>query len=130
MAWLRESPRKPRQQAVRAGQRAELIATALLRLKGYRILARDYRAGVGELDIVARRGRLLAVVEVKRRHHLLSALEAVTDRQQRRIVRATEAFVARHAGMDELDIRFDVIVVQPHRPPTHIMDAWRPRGDR
>jgi putative endonuclease len=75
MAWLRESPRKPRQQAVRAGRRAELIATALLRLKGYRILARDYRAGVRELDIVARRGRLLAVVEVKRRHHLLSALE-------------------------------------------------------
>ncbi len=127
MAWLRESSRKSRQRAARAGRRAEMIAAVLLRLKGYRILARDYRAGVGELDIVARRGRLLAVVEVKRRHALLPALEAVTDRQQRRIARATEAFVARHAGMDELDIRFDVIVVQPHRPPTHIMDAWRPR---
>ena len=126
MTWLRESSRQPRQRAYRAGQRAEMIAAVLLRLKGYRILARDYRAGVGELDIVARRGRLLAVVEVKRRRDMLTALEAVTARQQRRIARATEVFVSRHAGFDKLDIRFDVIVIQPHRPPAHIVDAWRP----
>jgi putative endonuclease len=81
MAWLRESPRKSRQRAAHAGRQAEMIAVVLLRLKGYRILTRDYRAKVGELDIVARRGRLLAVDEVKRRHALLPSLEAVTDRQ-------------------------------------------------
>lgn len=103
-----------------------MLAAALLRLKGYRILARDYRAGVGELDIVARRGRLLAMVEVKRRRDMAAALAAVTARQQRRIARAAQAFVARHVGLGDLDIRFDVIVVRPHRPPRHIKDAWRP----
>ncbi|MBT5193385.1 MAG: hypothetical protein HOM07_13635, partial [Rhodospirillaceae bacterium] len=57
---MREPANKPRQRAYRSGRGAEVMAAALLRLKGYRILARDYRAGVGELDIVARRGRLLA----------------------------------------------------------------------
>ncbi len=103
-----------------------MLAAALLRLKGYRILARDYRAGVGELDIVARRGRLLAVVEVKRRPDMAAALAAVTARQQRRIARAAQAFLASHMGLGDLDIRFDVIVVRPHRPPRHIKDAWRP----
>ena len=126
MIWMRESATKPRQRAYRSGRGAEVMAAALLRLKGYRILARDYRAGVGELDIVARRGRLLAVVEVKRRRNLRHGLEAVTLRQQRRIARATEAFISRHAGLGDLDVRFDVIVVVPHRPPRHIMDAWRP----
>ena len=81
MAWLRESPRKSRQRAAHAGRQAEMIAAVLLRLKGCRILALDYRAGVGKLGIVAQQGRLLAVVEVKRRHALLPSLEAVTDRQ-------------------------------------------------
>lgn len=128
MAKSSESALRPRQRAYRAGRKAEVIAAALLRLKGYRILARDYRAGVGELDIVARRGRLLAVVEVKRRRDLATALAAVTARQQRRIARAAEAYVARHLGLAELDVRFDVIVVLPYRPPRHIKDAWRPEA--
>jgi putative endonuclease len=123
---IKESPQLRRKQAYRAGRRAEMMAVVLLRLKGYRILARDYRAGVGELDIVAKRGRLLAVVEVKRRRDMASALAAITDRQRRRIVRATEAFVARHKWLGEMDIRFDAIVVLPNRPPKHIKDAWRP----
>jgi|TARA_B100002003_G_scaffold247203_1_gene278289 putative endonuclease len=126
MAREVETARMPRRRAYRAGRRAETIAAALLRLKGYRILARDYRAGVGELDIVARRGRLLAVIEVKRRRDMASALAAVTHRQQRRIARAAQAFMARHTGLADLDIRFDVIVVLPHRLPKHIKDAWRP----
>jgi len=126
LARFGESVLKPRQRAYRAGRKAEMIASALLRLKGYRILARDYRAGVGELDIVARRGRLLAVIEVKRRRDLAMALDAVSARQRRRIARAAAAYVGRHSGLADLDIRFDVIVVLPHRPPRHIKDAWRP----
>ncbi|MDP6688292.1 MAG: YraN family protein [Alphaproteobacteria bacterium] len=128
MAGGNDSVQKPRRRAYWAGRRAEMVAAALLRLKGYRILARDYRAGVGELDIVARRGQLLAVVEVKRRRDLATALAAVTVRQRRRIARAAEAFVARHQGLAGLAIRFDVIVVLPHRPPKHLMDAWRPEA--
>ena len=128
MAGMDDLTRKPRRRAYWAGRRAEMIAATLLRLKGYRILARDYRAGVGELDIVARRGQLLAVVEVKRRRDMASALAAVTMRQQRRIARATEAFMTRHQGLAGLAARFDVIVVLPHRPPWHLKDAWRPEA--
>jgi putative endonuclease len=123
---VKESPQSVRKQAYRAGRRAEMMAVLLLRLKGYRIMARDYRAGVGELDIVARRGRLLVVIEVKRRRDMTSALTAITDRQRRRIIRATEAFMARHKWLGDMDIRFDAIVVLPNRPPRHIKDAWRP----
>ncbi len=77
------------------------------------------------MDIVGRRGQLLAVIEVKRRRDMATALGAVTARQQRRIARAAEAFVARHTGLGDLNIRFDIIVVLPHRPPKHIKDAWR-----
>ncbi|MBT5898484.1 MAG: YraN family protein [Rhodospirillaceae bacterium] len=126
MAEAKDAVGKPRRRAYRAGRRAEMIAAALLRLKGYRILARDYRAGVGELDIVARRGRLLAVIEVKRRRDMATALAAVTARQQRRITRAAQAFLARHIGLADLDLRFDVIAVLPYRLPRHIKDAWRP----
>ncbi len=121
----RESDGKRRRRAYWSGRRAEFVAAAWLRLKGYRILARDFRSSVGELDIVARRGRLLAIVEVKRRRNLQLALEAVTPRQQQRIARAAEAFVARHGGLDDLDIRFDIIIVRPHGAPKHITDAWR-----
>ncbi|MBC8241402.1 MAG: YraN family protein [Alphaproteobacteria bacterium] len=69
MAWAKEAARKPRLRAYRAGRRAEMVASALLRLKGYRILARDYRAGVGELDIVARRGQTLVEIDGKPRRN-------------------------------------------------------------
>ena len=78
------------------------------------------------MDIVARRGRLLAVIEVKRRRDMATALAAVTARQQRRITRAAQAFLARHIGLADLDLRFDVIAVLPYRLPRHIKDAWRP----
>jgi len=68
---------------------------------------------------------LLVVVEVKRRRDVATALAVVTTRQQRRIARAAEAFMARNSGLGELDARFDVIVALPHRPPKGIKDAWR-----
>ena len=116
---------KRRQRAYRRGRRAEALAALLLRLKGYRVLARGFRTPVGELDIVARRGRVLAVVEVKRRATVAGALEAITPRQRRRIARATEAFLARRRELGDLTVRFDVMLVLPWRPPRHIMDAWR-----
>ena len=112
--------------AWRAGRWAERIAALLLSAKGYRILARGLRSPVGELDIVARRGGVLAVVEVKTRAEEADALLAVTPRQRRRIARAAEAFHARLAERARLTLRFDVVLVLPWRAPRHIMDAWRP----
>jgi len=117
---------RDRRAAERAGKRAERIAALLLRLKGYRILARGLRSRVGELDIVARRGGVLAIVEVKTRADEAEALEAVTPRQRRRLARAAQAFHARLPDAAALTIRFDVALVVPRRLPRHIMDAWRP----
>ncbi|MGH6961371.1 MAG: YraN family protein, partial [Dongiaceae bacterium] len=97
--------------------------------KGYRILAHDLRSPVGEIDIVAQRGRTLAIIEVKARDTVDSAVEAVTLRQRARIVRAAERFLAGRPQFAGYAVRFDVIMVTPGRWPRHLSDAWRPDGD-
>src|SRR5579859_5669943 len=109
----REAAAERRRQAYRAGRVAETLCVWLLRLKGYRVLARDWRVPVGEIDILARRGSVLAAVEVKRRGNLVDAAAAVGPRQQRRILRALEAFVARNPALGQLTLRFDVMLVAP-----------------
>ena len=115
-----------RLQAYRGGRRAEAWAACWLRLKGYRILARGFRRPVGEIDIVARRGAILAIVEVKRRVDYRSGLEAISPRQRWRLTRTALAFQAQQPALRGLSLRFDVIVVLPHARLRHIMDAWRP----
>lgn len=117
---------RDRVRAYRRGYGGERLAAWWLRLKGYRILARRHRSPVGELDLVARRGSVLAFVEVKAREDAGAALEAVGGRQRRRIARAAEAYRAGRPELAALAVRFDVMVMLPKRPPRHIMDAWRP----
>ena len=83
---------------------------------------------VGEIDIVARRGRTLAVIEVKARDTFATAVDALGPRQQRRIVRAAAAFLKARPGCAGLDVRFDMMLVLPWRLPVHITDAWRSEG--
>jgi putative endonuclease len=115
--------------AYRRGRGAEARAALLLRTKGYRIIARGYRNPVGEIDIIARRGRVLVAVEVKARSSLAAAAEAIDARQRRRIVRALSDFMARNADCFGCDARFDAILVSPWWRLRHIVDAWRPSGD-
>src|SRR5262245_24383467 len=82
-----------RQMAFRTGISAESRAAAFLIAKGFRILARRYRTPVGEIDIVARRRRLLVFVEVKARDKFDDAAWSVTGRQRARIVAAAEAWL-------------------------------------
>lgn len=110
----------------RRGLWSEVFAAVALTVKGYRVLARRHRTPVGELDLVASRGRILAMVEVKARADIAQGLEAVGVRQQQRIVRAAEAFCGQVPRYRDFDLRFDVIVVVPWRWPRHIIDAWRP----
>ena len=114
-----------RRRAWHRGRRAEGLAAYWLRLKGYRILARGFRVGVGEIDLVARRGRVLALVEVKARARLAEAGESVSRRQRERISRAAKAFLQRHPRLGKLDLRFDVVLIAPGHWPRHIADAWR-----
>lgn len=112
------------QSAERRGRRAERAARWWLRLQGYRILASGYRVAVGEIDIVARRGDILAIVEVKIRADLDHAAYAIGGRQRRRILRATEAFLSAHPGLADRQVRFDAILVAPWRWPRHLKAAW------
>jgi putative endonuclease len=117
-------PRPERQVAFRTGISAESRAAALLIAKGFRILARRYRTPVGEIDIVARRRKLLVFVEVKAREHLDDAAWSVTDRQRARIVAAAEAWLAANSDRAIEDIRFDAMLVSPGRIPRHIPAAF------
>ena len=107
------------------GRRAETQAAWWLRLKGYRILERNFRVRPGEIDLIARRGRILALVEVKTRVDLASAGEAVDRRQRLRIARAAEVLLQRRPALRRLDLRFDVVLVTRGNLPRHIQDAWR-----
>ena len=121
---------RPRRRADRFGRRAEAMCALALRIKGYRILARRFRSPVGEIDIVARRGATLAIVEVKARSTVASALQAVTARQRLRLQRAAMAFIAARPSKfvphSKASVRFDLMLVAPWRWPRHITNAWLP----
>jgi putative endonuclease len=110
--------------AFRTGLSAESKAAAYLMLKGFRIAARRWRSPAGEIDIVARRGKLLIFVEVKARVQLDAAAYSVTERQQRRIAAAAGAWLAAHPDDASCDMRFDAILVAPRRLPQHIAGAF------
>ena len=93
---------------------------------GWRILARRYATPVGELDIVAKRGALIAFVEVKYRREQQGILETISAHQRRRIENAATIFLSRHPKWRKLSLRFDLMVVSPWRWPNHLPDAWRP----
>ena len=114
-----------RRAAYRRGGRAELLCLWLLRLKGYRLLARRYRTPVGEIDLILRRGHVLAAVEVKARDDLAAASEAIGARQRQRILRALTHFLSARPDLATLSPRFDVMLVAPRRLPVHLIDAWR-----
>jgi putative endonuclease len=119
-----QAPRPERQSAFRTGISAESRAAAFLIAKGFRILARRWRSPVGEIDIIARRRRLLIFVEVKARERLDDAAWSVSDRQRLRIVAAAEAWLARYADDRIRDMRFDAVLVAPGRIPRHIPSAF------
>src|ERR1700757_5147764 len=117
-------PQPERQGAFRLGISAESRAAAFLIAKGYRILVRRWRSPVGEIDIIACRGKLLIFVEVKARDALDDAAWSVTDRQRTRIAAAAEAWLARQNDHPFRDMRFDAVLVAPGRIPRHIPAAF------
>jgi putative endonuclease len=119
-----DRPRREKIAAFRLGLSAESRAAILLIAKGYRILARRWKTPFGEIDIVARRRGTLVFVEVKARERADDAAEAVTGRNQRRIIAAAELWLARNPADAQRDIRFDVVLVTPGKIPEHIASAF------
>ena len=123
----RAAPRTDsRRRAERRGRGAEALAALLLILKGHRILARRARTPAGEIDMIARRGRVLVFAEIKARASLETGTEALAPRQRDRILRAAEAFMRTRPDLAGLDWRFDLIVVAGGWRLKHLKDAWRP----
>jgi putative endonuclease len=128
MKAARQAGYAARRAAWRRGRLAEELCVWSLRLRGWRILARGWRVPVGEIDIIARRGRWVAAIEVKARDSFAAAAEAVSPRQRRRVARAFSAFLATRPDLAALAPRFDVMVILPRRWPRHLPHAWREDG--
>lgn len=111
-----------RQAAERRGRGAETLAGWYLRLKGWRILARRARVPGGEVDIVARRGRMLAFVEVKARASEDAAASSLDHYRLRRV--AAERLAPRYLR-DGDDARIDAMFVIPRRLPRHLPNVWQ-----
>ncbi|WP_084421226.1 YraN family protein [Henriciella litoralis] len=115
-----------RQKAETRGRRAEQLAALWLRAKGYRILARRVRLPSGEIDLVARRGKIIAFIEVKARQTRRAGETAVSRASWSRINRAAESWMAKRPALASQDWRFDLIIICPRRLPVHLRDQWRP----
>lgn len=114
---------RDRRIAEAAGRRGERLAGWWLRLKGWRILDRRVRTPAGEVDLVARRGNLIAFVEVKMRKTGADLDFAIDERRLSRVAAAAEFLMPRYAGPGD-DIRVDVILIAPGTRPRHIENAW------
>jgi putative endonuclease len=113
-----------RQEAEKRGRGAETLACWYLRLKGWRILARRARVPGGEVDIVARRGKMLAFVEVKARANEDAAAFSLDRYRLRRVAVAAERLAPRFMR-DGDDVRIDAMFVMPRRIPLHLTNVWQ-----
>ena len=112
--------------AEKHGRRSEMLAAALLLLKGYRILGRRVRTRAGEIDLVARApGGVICFIEVKARGTAGAAFDSIGTRQRGRIGQAAQLWLASRPALRPKAVRYDVIALVPGRMPTHLRDAWR-----
>jgi len=113
-----------RHQAEKRGRGAETLACWYLRLRGWRIVARRARVAGGEVDIVARRGRTLAFVEVKARATEDAAAFALDQYRLRRVAVAAERLAPRFMRVGD-DVRIDAMFIVPGRFPRHLPNVWQ-----
>jgi putative endonuclease len=113
-----------REQAEKRGRGAETLACWYLRLHGWRVLARRVRVRGGEVDIVARRGRMVAFVEVKARATEAAAAFALDDYRLRRVATAARQLAPRFMRAGD-DARIDVLFIVPRRWPRHLANVWQ-----
>lgn len=117
------SSNRDRRASEAAGRQAERICAWWLRLKGWRILARRARTPLGEVDIVARRGRMIAFVEVKARGSVAALDVAIDERRLARVAAAAEILWHDYAQAGD-DMRIDVMLLAPGRAPRHLTNVW------
>lgn len=111
--------------AEQRGRRGERRAAWYLRLKGWRILAQRVQTPHGEVDLVARRGRTVAFVEVKYRKSKIERDRALYNELLRRVAAAANDLAPRYAREGD-DIRIDAILLAPRAMPRHLENVWQP----
>ncbi len=119
--------RAEKQSYEKAGRRAENLACLYLRLKGYRILQRRFKVRQGEVDIIARKGTLIAMVEVKQRASEQAARESVSYENQTRLMDAAEIYLNQSRNLQAVDfeIRYDFLYVIGRWKIQHITNAFQ-----
>jgi putative endonuclease len=114
---------RARQAAHQRGHWGEAVAAWWLRLQGWRILGQRIKTRQGEVDLIARRGQVVAFVEVKARKDAEALALSIDERRLARVAAAANGLASRYAGNGE-DIRIDVILVMPWRFPVHLKNVW------
>ena len=112
-----------RKAAENRGREGERRAAWWLWLRGWRILDRRVRTPAGEVDLIVRKGKLVAFVEVKTRATSAELDFEIDERRLARVAAAAEYLMPRYAGPGD-DIRVDVILIAPGKLPRHIENAW------
>ena len=109
--------------AEKLGRRGETIAAWLLRLKGWRVVATRVKTSRGEVDLIARRGKTIAFVEVKARANVRDLATAIDAYRLRRVAAAAEILLPKY-GKECENMQIDVIMVAPWRWPNHLPNVW------
>lgn len=117
-----------KQQREREGRRAETLASIWMRLCGYRLVKKRYRTTRGEIDLIARRGKILVFIEVKYRENHTDALHAITPKQCQRFYAAASAFISREPHFAHCDMRFDLMTFAPWQWPRWYTNILQPDG--
>lgn len=117
--------------AIALGRRGERRAARFYRLRGYSIVERNLRLRAGEIDLIVRRGRTVAIVEVKTRqsHFAGEGFDAVDRRKRERLVRLGDQYAATHPGVQ---LRYDILSLMWtgwRFEVKHYPDAFRPVAD-
>lgn len=114
----------------KAGHFAEKVALLWLMMRGYWPVAMNFvvgrGTGAGEVDLIVRRGKTLVFVEVKKRSTEEKGRLAIRPKNQSRIQRTSEVFLARHPKYQKFTIRYDAILISSKHFPKHLKNAWRP----
>lgn len=111
----------------KAGRRAENLACLYVRLKGYRILGRRFKVRQGEVDIIARKGNVIAMIEVKQRANEATAEGSVSIKNQSRLMDAAEIYINRERSLHgaDFELRYDFLYVIGRWKVRHITNAFQ-----
>lgn len=114
-----------RQAAEKHGRKGERFAAIWMALQGWRTIAKRVKTPRGEIDLIMKRGDVVAFIEVKWRKRSADLDHAIDEYRLRRVAAAVEAVAHEYVGTQETT-RIDVMLLAPGHRPRHIVNAWQP----